>query len=282
MDFFLSHIELSAFILANFLLIITFSSLYLVVSRLYSRSLAAKTAWLVFLFPFSVYFRSYYADCLQLLLIIWFLYFLIRKKYLPSAVLLGLLNITKGITLPLNFLLFIPLTVQLLRHLLRPVKVFSYFLIAAFPLGLWTLYNYFQTGSPLFFLTVQSSWFHFHPQLPPIAYNLLVIFSLPRLPFHSDHYSQIDALTAVISLFLIIKSRKFLSPPLWWTGLTIWVVPFITSDLMSFSRYQAVSFPIFLYLSSRLKAFPYFVLLSFLAVVFFITSLFFVNWHWVG
>lgn len=173
-NLFLFHLELSAFIVTNLLLVTNFLSLYLLISRLYSPSLALKTSWLFFVFPFSIFYRSYYAENLQLLLLIWFCYFLIRKKFLPSAVFLGLLNITKGITLPLSLLFLFFLSYRLKQKIIRLPQAATCLVLAFLPLILWITFTFSVTHHPFYFLTViQESWYGGPLPLPLPLYNLL-------------------------------------------------------------------------------------------------------------
>lgn len=276
-----SNLEFAAFIVSNFIILINIFSLYYTVSRLFTRSLAFKTTILVFFFPFSIFFRSYFAEGLQLFLLIWFTYFLIKKKFFYSALFLAFLSITKGNSLLLNIVYIYQLFRSTADHQIKLKHVILLICLITFPFILWLGYNYFKTADPFFFRHVYSSWltvpYHLYPLL-----NLVTISRLFFLPFHLFHSSFVDTSVFIVVGILLLKSRKTLPPIYWWTSFLLWFTPFISHDFMSFTRYQTVSFPLFLYLSSLLRKKQF----LFISVVFFLllllTSLLFINWYWVG
>ena len=148
---------------------------------------------------------------------------------------------------------------------------------------IWVYFNYHNTGSFIYFLLARSYWSPFakFPFLS-IFNNLALIFLFPFLPLHLFHFSQVDIITVFIFLLLLIKSKKILPRVYWLVSLCLWLSPLLVSDTMSFSRYQSVNFPIFIYLSQILKGKQYFIVLSIFFLLLMITSLFFVNWWWVG
>ena len=275
-------VELAAFIVSNLLIIANVFSLYFVIQKLFNPALAIKTTLLLFLFPFSIFFRSYFAEGLQLLLLVWFAYFLMQKKFLPCAVFLGLLNVVKGNCLLLNVLFAVYLAQQFLGHKIKLWHGLLCLVIAVVPLTLWVFFNYVQTGDPLYFHTVYQAWDDRPFYLFPLI-NLSSMVQLFSLPFHEVYASFVDAFVAIFTFVLLVLSRRHLPPILWWISLLLWLTPFISHSLMSFSRYQSVSFPLFLFvalLTRNNKVFaPIAVILSGLLLV---TSLYFVNWYWVG
>ena len=278
----IGNVELAAFVVSNLLIIANAFSLYFLIRKLFNPALAIKTTLLLFLFPFSIFFHSYFAEGLQLLLLIWITYFLIQKKFLPCGVLLGLLNVTKGTSLLVNVLFIVLLAHQVFTHKLKFASGFLYLVVTAIPLSLWAIYNYVQTGNLFYFYAIQKSW-DSTPAYLHLFQNLWTILRLFELPLHFFHGSYINTALAIFILILLILSRKHLPPILWWTSFLLWFTPFISIDLMSFSRYQSVSFPLFLFvalLARNNKVFvPIVVVFSGLLIF---TSLCFVNWYWVG
>lgn len=274
------NIELSAFSLSIVLLIANFFSLYFVTGRLFSKSLAIKSILLIFLFPFSVFFRSYFTEGLYLFLLIWFSYFLIRKKLLLAAIALGLLNMTKGSGLLLDALYLYVLWKEVKEKKTSLANACKLIVILVVPFLLWMLFCFIQTGNPLYFYTVRSAWYN--SPIPPLLYNFSLLFLFPFLPVHSFHYSQIDILVVLIASLILMKSRKFLGFNLWWIAFILWINPLLASDTMSFTRYQSVSFPLFIYIANILPNKLYWLVLLLFAIGFAVVSLFFVNWWWIG
>ncbi|OGM15782.1 hypothetical protein A2V56_02520 [Candidatus Woesebacteria bacterium RBG_19FT_COMBO_42_9] len=274
------NIEVSAFLLSNISLIANFISLTYIVGKLYKFSLALKTAFLLFLFPFGIFFRSYYPESLLLLFLTWFSFFLIKKNFLASSIFLSLMNVTKGNLLLLNFVFFY----FLYRNFKKQGGLYSKYLITILvviiPFSSWIIFNYLKTGNPIYFYTTQGVWYG--NTFPGPLLTIYSVFNFPRLPFHSFHFSQVEIIVMLTLLVLLIKSKKYLLKELWFISFFIWLAPLFLRDTMSFTRYQSISFPLFIYLAYSLKGKAYWMVAGLFFVGLFITSLFFVNWYWVG
>lgn len=79
LNIFIMNILLTGFLFANFMLLINFWSLIYVLKKFTDEKIAIRTAFLLFLFPFSIFFRSYFTESLFLFLLIWFTHFLLKK-----------------------------------------------------------------------------------------------------------------------------------------------------------------------------------------------------------
>lgn len=280
-NFPIKNIELAAFITSNVLMAANFFSLYIVIRNLYSRNEVLKTIFLLFFFPFAIFYRSYFTEGLFLLLLVWFSYFLIKKQWLRTAFLLSFLFVTRpnGVVFGLLFLFFI---VKAYRHkqISRRLVIISLG-ISTFPFLGWLAFCFVNTGSPVYWMTVQSNWGY--PSFPfSLFWNIFVIFNFFSLPLHSFHVSRIDVLTVIIVGILLFISRKKMRPEFWWIIFILWVVPLITRDIMSYTRYQIVSFPLFFYLAQKLRGRGYVYVLSVFCLGLFLLSIYFVNWYWVG
>jgi hypothetical protein len=276
------NLELCAFLIANLLIVLNVCSLYFVIQKLYNPSLAVKTTLLLFLFPFSIFYRSYFAEGLQLLLLIWFAYFLMQKKMVSAAISLGLLNVAKGNAMLINVLYVVYLAQYVYAHRREWPRALLSLCIITVPLLGWILFNYVQTGDPLYFRTVFGQWDQTPFYLQALN-NLNVMLHIFRLPFHGFHYSFVDTSVTIFTLLMIVLSWKRLPPVLWWISFLLWLTPFISHDLMSFTRYESVSFPLFLFAALLLKNNKLYIPV---ATICFISlaalSLFFVNWYWIG
>lgn len=258
-----------------------FFSLYIVIKNLYGENKALKTIFLLFFFPFAIFYRSYFTEGLFLLLLIWFSYFLIKKQWLRTAFFLSLLLVTRpnGAFFELLFLFFI---VKAYRHRQIGQRLLINSLgITMLPFLGWLVFCFVNTGSSIYWMTVQSSWGY--RSFPfSLFWNIYIISRFFSLPIHSFHLSKIDVLTVVFVGILLFISRKKLRPELWWISLLLWIVPLITRDTMSYTRYQIVSFPLFLYLAEKLRGSVYISLLIVFCLGLFLMSLYFINWYWVG
>ena len=281
-DIYLHNIELSAFTLTIILLVCNFFSLYFVVSSLYDKNIALKTIFLLFLFPFSIFFRSYFTEGLFLLEIVWFSYFLIRKSWFMSAVCLALVMVTRGTGLFLIPVFLYVLLQQSYEKNISFIKICVYLLLAFVPFLGWLFYCFIHTGNPFYFLSIRSGWESI-PAFIIFFHNIVLLMLTQYLPLHSFHYSQLDNYVIITTFLLLILSWKKINSILWLIAFMLWIGPLLTTDTMSFSRYQIISFPIFLYIASQIKSkTTYVVITTILACCLFITALFFVNWYWLG
>lgn len=277
------YLELTAFLLSHVLLMVNFLSLYFFVSGLFSESLAFKTVFLIFFFPFSLFFRSYYTEGLFLLLLIWYSYFMIKKSWVKASLFQGLLAVTRPTGLFLIPLTLIFLSADLLRKKKNSFSFYFVCLLFIFVFfGFWLLFNYQMTGNYLFWKEIQSAWFFKNTFYEILKHNYLLLKSFVYLPLHDIHASKIDLLTFYSFGWLIILSLSFLKKELWWISFLMWIIPVLLRDTTSISRFQIVSFPVFIFLASKLNK-TYFALVS--AVFYSATlyvSLYFINWYWLG
>lgn len=271
-----SDILLTSFVVAQLLYLADVASLYCLISRFFNRTLAAKTVLLFFLFPFSIFFRSYYAEGLYIFFLVWTVYLFLDRRYLASATLMSLTQVTKANTviLPLLFSAYLWRRTGTLRKPILYLFI-SYSLFAA-----WLVFNYLTTGSFFTFFTIQNNWRG--TPLPPLISHLYFLLTEPVIRIHSMHGSKLDTLTAAVTGILLAKSYKKLPVVLWMTSLALYLTPLLSKDLLSFSRFQSLSFPLFLYYSRRVSSRAYFVTAGLFIILLSLTSLYFINWYWIG
>ena len=281
-NYFLKNIVLTAFLLSNLLLIGNFTVFYFLMSKFFRKTVVIKAAFLLFLFPFSIFFRSYFAESLFLLLLIVFTYFLLSKRYFWPAFILGLMNVTKANVFLLNIYFLINYYQYFKQKKIAWKNIFFIILLLVLPTIGWLIYCHLTTGDVFVFLKVRSNWFY--DAKPPffIFYNLKKIIDFPFLPWHFYYNSKIEVLTILAIFFLLFKNKKAVRPELWWISFCLYLLPLLTTTTMSFIRYQIVSFPLFLILAKKLKGWRYFLLLGIFAVGLLTASLFFINWYWLG
>ncbi len=274
------NIELSAFILNSLFLIAGFVSLYGLIRTFgYSAIISAKTCLFFFFYPFSFYFRSYFTEPLFLLLLIWFYYFFTQKKYIFAAVLLSVLTVTRG-----SIILFLPffwlLTFQDTENLMKSLAIVT---VTVLPLGAWSIFNFAQTGDPLYFLHIRDLWIPSDiPFRSSIIFNIAVIASFFDFPILFSTFNKTDILLIFAYGFLLLKSREVASKKIWISNIFLWLSPLIFASTMSFNRYLSVIFQPYLYI---VKKFPDWLLsLTFVLqyIILNIFVLFFINGHWIG
>lgn len=274
------NIELSAFIMTNTFLFLGIYSLLLLISYISSEKTAMKTVVLLLLYPFSIFFRTYFTESLYLILLIGFAYFLIKEKLVFAAICLAFLNITKATGWLLNLYLMFVIWKKWKSGTISALSSIGLFFLLIIPSVIWIVFCWYQTGNPFYFFAVRAQWASFGYLV--IFHNLSQFFRFDLLPIHGGHYSKIDMLSVFSVASLLFLSWRKLPKHLWWISLCLFLSPLLVTDTMSYSRYQTVSFPLFFYIASTLPQ-KYFFLLS---ISFFIllglTSLLLVNGYWLG
>ena len=277
-----NQIEVTAFIFANLLLIANFTSIYYVISKLYSEKIAIKTNFLLFLYPFSIFYRSYFTEGTFLFLFIWFCYFLLRKRWLLVSIILSLLYITRPNAIAL-YAFFIPYLIwSVWKKKLVLTEAAAMLIITAIPLAYWIYFNYKHAGDALMWHDVEAVWYKATYPFQPIVDNVKTLISWPHLAFHGYHESKVDTGVFIVSAMLTILSKKYFKPEIWFITLILVFSPLLVKDFMSYSRYQMVIFPLFVYLAKKTNKYTYAALISIFTIGLFITSLYFVNWYWIG
>jgi Gpi18-like mannosyltransferase len=287
----INNLELTALILSNLIMLINFYLIYFFISMVDTKKNAIKTAFLTFVFPLSIFFRFPFAESLFLFLILLFFIYLFKKNYYFSALFLGLSLVTRLNSIPLVLLLLYDFYKN--NNKISIKKIISKFimsiLIIAIPVFIWSVFNYLQTKNILAFLTVRGVFVEKNPiiNMPVFFIQLLKNFSqviqFPFLSLHNYADSKIEVVSILITIYLIIKSKnKIHDYRMWWMAFCFCVFPLITSSLMSYSRYQVVSFLLFYFLIKLLNKKLYPVVFTIFTVGLFYLSLYFVNWYWFG
>jgi hypothetical protein len=265
------NIELAAFVYSLILQIAVGISVFFVIKTIVNEKIALYTLLLLFFFPFSIFFRSYYTEALFLLLLSWFCFFTYKRQFSVAAVFLGLLIITRG-----TGMMLLPFFAFLLYRERKPLYIF---LIAIAPLLLWIYHCYIKTGDPFMFATVKQYWLGTTFPL----YRIIQTFAaFPFIPVHGFHASKIDSTMIVVIGLILYKSKKILHPLLWWISFCLWVTPILTHDTMSFCRYQSVNFPLFVYLASLMSRKAFILTASIFYILLVFVSILFLNYYWIG
>jgi hypothetical protein len=215
---------------------------------------------------------------------VWFSYFLIKHKLFYLTIIAALLFVARPNGLFMGLILLVSLYKGIQRRKISWVKVFLYCCLSILPFAGWCFYSYLLTGNSVYWHEVQSVWFKSPSILHTFGQNFVSIFSFFDYPIHGTRESKLDVLSVIVVLGLIIWSRKFFHkyPQLWWVSLFIWLTPLLVKDLMSYSRYQIISFPIFIFLAARVTGWKFYALSALFLILLFYTSLHLVNWQWVG
>lgn len=279
LNIFTNSIVVSAFVVTQITLLASFVAVYWLISRFKNELLAQKTVWLLYLFPFSIFFRSYFSEALFIIILVLLLDSLLKQKRIISSIAVGLLTITRLVGVSLILLWFAKLVIDTKLLRVRVKQAVMYALVSLVPLVGWMAFNYISAGSALFFIDVREAWLK--TQIPPIS-TLEPVTNFFSLHLHMFHSSKIDILMLCFFGILLYFSRNWLPRSWWWVAFVIWITPILTSDTMSASRYQMVNLPLFIYLSHILKGKVYKASIAICLLGLLLVSVLFVNWFWIG
>jgi len=271
--------EISAFVVSQILMLMGFCLVYWLVAKWFTPQLATKTSWLVFLYPFSIFYRSYFSEGLFLVLLVVLLDNLLTKRWLATAIAAGALSVTRLIGFVGVIILFWRLMIEHQKHAIKLSFVALIVFLALLPLLVFITICYYQTGNPFYFLAVHSNWYM--PQ-PPIYAFFWSVAHFKTLPWDLFHHSRLDVLSIIVFGILIVYSRNWLPKPWWYVSLLLWLIPVLTLDTMSASRYQIINLPVFIYVAHMLPKRSYLFTITCCAIVLCIVAILFVNWVWIG
>lgn len=196
----------------------------------------------VSLYPFGVFFGAGYTESLFLLSCLAALWHLSRGDRLTAT----LWGVVAGLTRPIGWLLVIPLfwTVAKHRRDLRAGDVVPV-LSPAIGLLLFCAYLAVLTGNPLEWVSAQSRWGRHYVGVAGLAQDVLVRIQQPT--------DAVNAIAGVFALLCVVPVWRAYG---WGFGLFVALavlVPLGFGGLTSIARFTAVLFPIFLWLSQRLR-----------------------------
>jgi hypothetical protein len=236
-----------------------------------------------------VFFSLYFTEGLYLLLSLLVFYGL----SIGSWPLVGAAGALLGATRPNGIIILLPVLWVLWRSAGVPGRVrrrgaSSPAWAALIPAGLvaYMALNQARVEDPVFFSTVQYKWHTFASN--PLG-NLLgntagKIAKFFTLDFHNFHSSQLDVLVMLAFAALLIamwRDKSFPRELALWASL-LWIMPLVTKDLMSFSRYMCVSFPAFFFLARLERRWVAITVLIAFAATYFVALAGIVGYRWVG
>jgi hypothetical protein len=244
---------------------------------------------LLLTFPFAVFYSLYFPEALFLLLSLLVFYGL-RTGSWP---LVGVAGFLLSLTRPNGVFIVLPVLWVVWREAgkrggRRGSDAAPLAWTALIPAGMvaFMAYNYARIGDPVFFHTVQYKWRNVTADpLGNLWRNTVErLIDFFALDFHSFHSSQLDVVVMVAFAALLVamwRERSFPRELTVWAAL-LWAVPLVSKDLMSFSRYMAVSFPAFFYLArARSRWLPRAALAVFVVGYLFAVAGV-IAYHWVG
>ena len=245
---------------------------------------------LLFLYPFSVFYNLYHSESLFLLLSLLCFIALRSGRYFLMMLLGFLLCLTR----PNGMFITVPLLYGIHQQLRSASATpqsghrARYLFALAIPLGVlpYVFLNRRNMGDWLFFSTVQSSWGNAITSISLNLWTNLVSKGIHffSLQFHRFHSSQLDYVVTIllgIGMIAMWRDREFPRDLTLWAGI-LWIVPLLSKDLMSVSRYSCSLFPVFMFLALKFGPRTLRIILAFFTAGYFLALTRVVQYGWLG
>ncbi len=288
----LPDVDAAGFVAANSLSLVALLLLY---GFLCHRVGPQNAFWTVVLYvasPFGLFFHVPFTESLFLLLAVLTFVACERGSWLPAGMCVGLGIVTRpnGIAMAL-----VPAAFMVAEHIRHPGWLRGQFpralgfLVAAVPPALLLWHHAARTGNPLVSLEVIRWWGYGQASmLDNLWHNTCeTAANFAALPWHGFHRSQLDFIVLAVSALVWFIGLRVV--PLHYSSysLGILIIPLLTKgDLMSFSRYALLAWPLFAVLVLLVRDAYRRWTCAALGSVFLGFQLLnvaeFVNWHWVG
>lgn len=286
------NVDAAGFVAAN---VLSLAALVILYGFLAHRVGTSASFWAVVLLaasPFGLFLLVPFSESLFLLLTVLTFVTTERSRWLLTGLCVGLGMITRpnGVALAI-----VPLVFGVSEAVRQPGWLRSQFpravglLVASVPPALFLCHNAVKTGDAFYF-TQATDWWGYEES--SVWSNLwhntgLQAAEFTTLPWHGFHRSQLDVIVLATSLIVWLLGLRVV--PLHYSAyaLAILMIPLLAKDdLMSYSRYALLAWPLFLipvlWVRDRFRR----LWLAPLALASLLLQRIavgeFVNWHWVG
>lgn len=285
---FLSY-AFSGLVISNILFLVSIFGIYKLGKLFFDSNVAILSIVLLILFPTSFFFASYYNESMFLALVVWGIYFSLKKKWLLAFFLSGLATSTRLVGLALSAALVYEYVIENNNRLLS-IRTFFYSTLSTIGIIVYSFYLQVKTGDFLAFIhnieifgAQRSSKIVLLPQVfYRYIFKILPAVNYSYIP--QSYVTILEILTALAFLgmgyFVFIKMKK----SFFIYYITAYLIPTFSGSFSSLPRYVLILFPGFLlaayYLrrsKNRLVRYVLFSLLlfsNFLAVSLFIRGYF--------
>lgn len=264
-------------VLSNLFFLVSAALFYYLIVRLLAipEAAARRSIYLLFAFPSSFYFSSFYPESLFFLLTLAGFIFALEDKWLPAGICAALAVLTRAQGLVLFFAL-VWVYMEKRGWKLRDIKL-SFLWFALVPIALSAhIYNIYQkTGSFFALIEVQSAWGRNQNWFDGILENI----NGPSLDVF-----KIDLILVTFFLFCsVFILKKYKIKALGILALLMCLMPLATGSLISISRFMLVVFPVFILLGEILEKREYFyglMILWFALQIIYFSA--WVNYYWIA
>jgi Gpi18-like mannosyltransferase len=235
---------ISAFVVSTLASLVTAIVFLRLVELDYSKELAQRAVWFLFIFPTSYFLHIGYTESLFLMLALGSVLAARKERWLLAGVLGALTCLTRA-----NGLVLLPVLVVEAAQQYRITRRFQwrwlYVAIAAGGFGGYLLLNKYVTGNPFAFTALMNEFFS-KKLSSPLTGVSNAIGSLYRNPAEAEMIGSQEITFIVLGLVCTIVSWFKLRPAysVWLTG--NWLLFVSVSFVLSVPRYTLTMFPIYL------------------------------------
>lgn len=253
-------------LISNISLLFLLFGLYYLVKNDFDSKVAKTTLILLLLFPTSFYFHLVYTESLFLALTVWSLYFIRKKRWLLSGLLVGLASATRVVGLSLIPVLLVEMLSykdkkELVKKIVALVLSISGFVS-------YLLFLYFKTGDYLAFFHnleiygsqrstqivsfLQVFYRYIFKILPNINYLYLPVVFTTWLEFLTAFLFLLIIIIGIVSKVGYIKRYSVIKQMNWSYFIYLvssYIIPTLSGSFSSFPRYALSLFPGFIILS---------------------------------
>lgn len=241
----------------------------------FKEEIANSTVWFLLCFPTAFFFLVAYSEGLFFFLTVLSFYAFKKSNFALSSAAAILASMTR--------LAGLAIVVAILFEVFSKGVNRRNWIIFLSPIGIvgYCIILYYQAGDPLAFVTAERNW-----QRTLSIPGLSFIESIKKLSdptfFILNMSAFFDFVAAIFGLGMMLRSFRFLPKVFSVYGLISVLLPIMTSNLMSTSRFLLPIFPIFILISlnkNQYLTFGYQIISLMLLSVF---TVLFLNGYWVA
>jgi hypothetical protein len=238
---------LSAFVVSTLASLVLAIVLLRLVELDYSRDLAQRAVWFLFIFPTSYFLHIGYTESLFLMLAVSCVYSARKQRWLLAAVFGALTCLTRANGLVLGAVLVMEAAYQYSKTR-RWQWEWLYISLVALGFGGYLLLNKYVTGDPLAFTHLMQQFFS-KSLSSPITGIDNALGSLSRAPSEAEMIGMQEVVFITLGLVCTVVSWFKLRPAysVWMTG--NWLMFVSVSFVLSVPRYTLTMFPIYILFS---------------------------------
>ncbi len=250
-------------------------TLHKYLSQKYSKEVALNTIISYMVFPTAYFCLITYSESLFLLLILYAIIFLEKKKILLSAITAGISALTRyiGVFFIFSQIFFI------MKNKKFNTKDTS-LLITLLPITIYMLFLFFKYQNPFLFLDVQNQWGRYGQDPVTTIFTYIWRFATTMKISPND---LLDLTTTLLFIGLLVKGVNKIPGYLWVFSILVVLIPASTGTLIGMPRYVLPSIGAFVILGKILQnsKFKYLIWSISLAVQCFLAGLF-ITGHWIA